>query len=152
MLTFDDLIVPAKRTVKIRGKDRELRFVSGADMAVVDAFLPHADPPMIDDPNGGSLAPKVPNTKDPAWRKGCEVTVKRQRVAGAAIALRYTTRAGLVWKDLPGDKDTVAQNGAYVVAAEAELGALLSEDEVTAIRNEMESFTVGELAADAVKN
>ena len=56
-LTFDDLLVPAERTVTLRGRPYPIRFVSAADMAVVESFLPMPDPPMVEDKTRGSLAP-----------------------------------------------------------------------------------------------
>ena len=152
-LTFDDLLVPAERTVTLRGRPYPIRFVSAADMAVVESFLPMPDPPMVEDKTRGSLAPKVPNFKDEGYLRACDVVYRRWERARMAIALRYRTQGRLEWgEDFPEDKEQVARRGAFVIAASEELGKKFSDAEALALRKELAAFTPAALAADALKN
>lgn len=150
-LTFDDLIIPAERPFLLRGKTYPLRFVSAADMAVVESALPMPEPPLVDDLTRGSNAPKVPNFKDPDYLRECDAVFKRWELARGAIALRYRTAGGLCWSDDPDPRLRIG-NSAFVVAASADLGQSLTDAEAVALRKELAAFTAASLTADAVKN
>ena len=152
-LTFDDLLVPAERTVTLRGKPYPIRFVSAADMAVVESFLPMPDPPMVDDRTRGSLAPKVPDFKDEGYKRACDVMYRRWERARMAIALRYKTEGSLEWEeDQPADPNQTARRGSFVIAASEELGRKFSDAEELALRKEVAAFTFTALVAESAKN
>ena len=156
-LTFDDLIIPAERPFLLRGKTYPLRFVSAADMAVVESALPMPEPPLVDDMTRGSNAPKVPNFKDPNYLRECDAVFKRWELARGAIALRYKTREGVVWGDEEPESTgalcaRAMRRASFVVLASTELGATLTDAEAVALRKELAAFTAASLTADAVKN
>jgi len=147
MLTFDQLIVPAKKTITLRGVEREIRFVTAADHACIEAAFPWPDPPLGPDKTKGSLAPPVPNYEDEGYMAGCKLIEFKRLAAHAAIGLRYQTKAGLGWDSVKPEERTT-----YLTAAVEELSNSLAGYELQNIRRELISFTLSDLTADALGN
>ncbi len=148
MLKFDDLIVPVEKTIKIRGVDRPIRFVSAVDHAAIEEAFPWPEPPLAPDKTKGSLAPPVKDYESPEYLAGCKVVEFRRLAAHAAVGLRYKTRDGLDWEASKATSGSVE----YLRTASDELAALLAGYELQHIRNELMAFTIYELAAASLGN
>lgn len=73
--------------VLVAGSERDARMLDGVEQDVIARALPRPVPPMIDDPDRGSLAPKVPDLDDAEYKALQAGWWFDYRVATAAVAL-----------------------------------------------------------------
>lgn len=114
-------------SVVLRGKDVEVRPAAASLLDAVYALFPRPQPPMVQDPDRGSLSPKVPDIREPVFVASfTEWNHKTDRME-AAIAIGLE-----VEKDGIGAIDRTRLK-LWCEAAEAELGAALTREEIEAI-------------------
>lgn len=73
--------------VTVRGEKMSVRRLSGVEQDVIMRIMPQPEPPMIDDPERGSLAPKIPDVEAPAFMQAMEARWLRFRIAAASVGL-----------------------------------------------------------------
>lgn len=67
-----------RRATTLRGRAIEIRALRDCEAGAILRLFPKPVPPLGDDPNGGSLAPKVENPQDPAYRAKFEAWWQRR--------------------------------------------------------------------------
>ena len=123
-------------SVVLRGKDVEVRPAAASLIDAVYALFPRPQPPMVQDPDRGSLAPKVPDLRDAAFVAAVtEWNQKTDRMEAAIAIGLEVERDGLGVIDR-------ARLKAWCEAAEAELGAALTREEIAAILGEARRVSV----------
>jgi hypothetical protein len=124
-------------SVVLRGKHVSVMPAAASLMDAVYALFPRPQPPMVQDPDRGSLAPKVPDLRDAGFIAALtEWNQKTDRIE-AAIAIMLE-----VEKDGIGAIDRTRLK-LWCEAAEAELGAALTREEIAAILAEARRVSVG---------
>ncbi len=123
--------------VVIRGREVVVRPAAASLIDAVYTLFPRPQPPMVQDPNRGSLAPKEPDLRDPGFVAAVtEWNHKTDRME-AAIAIGLE-----VERDGIGALDR-ARLKLWCEAAEAELGEALTRQEIDAILAEARRVSVG---------
>lgn len=97
-LTLSSILgTAAPRSLLIDGRSVSVRRLTLADDLLMDILLPPPTPPMIKDPNAGSLAPKVPDQNDPKYRRERAAWFSSRLAVEAAIALGAASDDGEEW-------------------------------------------------------
>lgn len=157
-MQLSDLIGSSPTTTEamVRGKLVTLTLTSARTQALIDELIPRPRPPMMQDPNKGSLAPLIPNTSDPDWLEAMEVRARRLQVIEVAIAMGLNLTQGD--NSFPGRSPTWAgcedqdERREWAEAAEILLGESLTRGELMLMANQMASAMVSLLPKEALGN
>jgi hypothetical protein len=144
---------PTTTTATIRGKPVTLRLTSAITQARIEETISRPRPPMVQDPNKGSLAPKVPDTSDPAWLEAMEHRARRLQIVEVAIALDLEIRdlgedCFCKWSECP----TPEERRKWAEVAERTLGDTLTRGEVVLLINTLADGLVRLLPQEALGN
>lgn len=71
------------------GASVSVRALTHAELVAIRAAIPPPSPPMVPDPNRGSLAPKIENRDDPAYIRAADCWQGKFERARVAIAAGY---------------------------------------------------------------
>lgn len=146
-LTLDDLS-GYLRTASVPlpgGRAVAVRELSHADDLAVERAHPAPDPPLRKDPDAGSLAPKIPDTADPAFRREHYAWYRGLLVRRLAVAMDYRPRGMDAW-----DRDADDQGRrAWLDAAAAELVAGLGTATLDALHKAYAGFDEDHTMAEA---
>lgn len=122
--------------IRLLGQVFKARPLSLLENAEILAVFPAPVPPMGDDPDGGSKAPKIPRPDDPEYRAADTRWYARYRAAAVAVAIskadpdqldeslgRWTPAAGA-----EPDAATRKRNSAFLIKAVELLGQAVNAD------------------------
>jgi hypothetical protein len=143
---------PTTTTATIRGKPVTLRLTSAITQARIEETIPRPRPPMVQDPNKGSLAPKIPDTSDPAWLEAMEHRARKLQIVEVAIAMDLEVNAEGTGLAKWGDCKTVVGRELWADAAIDALGSTLTRGEVVLLINTLADGLVRLLPQEALGN
>jgi hypothetical protein len=146
---------PTTTTATIRGKPVTLRLTSALTQARIEETLSRPRPPMVQDPNKGSLAPKVPDTSDPAWLEAMEHRARKLQIVEVAIAMDFevpTPGDPLEGTRRWSDCQSTFEREAWATEAINVLGSTLTRGEVVLLINTLADGLVRLLPQEALGN
>jgi hypothetical protein len=121
----------------LRGREIAVRPAAASLVDAVYALFPRPQPPMVQDPNRGSLAPKEADLRDPVFVAAVTAWNQKTDRMEAAIAIGLE-----VERDEMGTINRERLK-AWCEAADEELGAALTREEIAAILAEARRVSVG---------
>jgi hypothetical protein len=144
---------PTTTTATIRGKPVTLRLTSAITQARIEETIPRPRPPMVQDPNKGSLAPKIPDTSDPAWLEAMEHRARKLQIVEVAIAMDIEIESPQpaipsLWAECA--SETRRQRWAEL--AVDQLGSTLTRGEIVLLINTLADGLVRLLPQEALGN
>jgi hypothetical protein len=90
MHTFRSIVEKLESSpVTVRGQTFNVRQLTGIEMEMIGRVWPRPEVPMVDDPDAGSLAPKIPNRSDPEYLAALEAWGAEYAAAVAAVGLGH---------------------------------------------------------------
>jgi hypothetical protein len=146
---------PTTTTATIRGKPVTLRLTSAITQARIEETISRPRPPMVQDPNKGSLAPKVPDTSDPAWLEAMEHRARRLQIVEVAIAMDLEVPNGrpyLAGTRKWSDCQSPFEREEWAAAAIDALGDTLTRGEIVLLINTLADGLVRLLPQEALGN
>jgi len=118
----------ASRTVNLRGEAVTVRPTASAVLDAVYALYPPPLAPLIHNPDAGSLAPKIPDERDPAYVAAKLAWSRKTDCIEAAIVMDVAVD-GLGTRGEAGPE----RLRAWCELAAAEAGSVLTREEVRAV-------------------
>lgn len=140
-------------TVVLRGRPVELRLTSALTQARLESAMPRPRAPMIQDPNRGSLAPRISDENDPEYVAAMEERDWKMQIAEVAIAMDFAV--GDVPEGVPHRWhlcETSGERRQWAEAAVSNLGGELTRAEIGTALAEMGRSIMKFLPTEALGN